>query len=55
MGLRALKELQSVVNGYDTDRLIGVAGQGLPVYSQPLAERPVGAARLGTDPPPSRR
>lgn len=55
MGVRALKDLQSVVNGYDIDRLIGVSGQGLPVYAQPLAERAVGAARLGTDPPPPRR
>jgi len=38
-------ELQSIVNGFETHNLIGVAGQGLPVIDQPLAERPLGLAR----------
>ena len=45
-------ELQSIVNGYAADKLIGSAGQGLPVWEQPLPERELGRARLGTDPPP---
>ena len=38
-------ELQSVLNGYETDKRIGRAGQGLPVLPQPRAEQPVGRAR----------
>ena len=38
-------KLQAAVNGYRVDQLQGVAGQGLPVIRQPLAERPVGKAR----------
>ena len=38
-------KLQAAVNGYRVDQLQGVAGQGLPVIRQPLAERPVGLAR----------
>lgn len=38
-------EFQSIVNGFDAHKLIGVAGQGLPVIEQPMEERPVGLAR----------
>ena len=38
-------KLQAAVNGYRVDQLQGVAGQGLPVIRQPLAERPLGMAR----------
>ena len=41
----AYYELQSIVNGFDAHKLIGVAGQGLPVIDQPLEERPLGLAR----------
>jgi hypothetical protein len=44
-------ELQSLVNGFDAHKLIGVAGQGLPVIDQPLEERPVGLARRSSTPP----
>ena len=47
----AYYELQSIVNGFDAHKLIGVAGQGLPVIEQPLEERPVGLARLANDEP----
>lgn len=55
LGEDAYRELQSLVNGFETDKLIGVGGQGLPIYWQPVPERAVGAARLGTDPPPPTR
>ncbi|MEM8923297.1 MAG: hypothetical protein AAGD35_07315 [Actinomycetota bacterium] len=51
--------LQSAANGYRVDQLQGVAGQGLPVIRQPMAERPLGMARidgaldLGSQAPPS--
>ncbi len=54
LGSPAFRKLQAVLNGYEIDKLIGVAGQGLPVYSQPLAERTIGQARRGTQPPPAR-
>ncbi len=38
-------KLQAAVNGFRVDQLQGVAGQGLPVIRQPLAERPLGMAR----------
>ena len=38
-------KLQASANGYRVDQLQGVAGQGLPVIRQPLAERPLGMAR----------
>ena len=41
----AYYELQSIVNGFDAHKLIGVAGQGLPVIDQPMEERPLGLAR----------
>jgi hypothetical protein len=49
-------ELQSIVNGFEAHKLIGVAGQGLPVIEQPQSERPLGGARIASVPPdePSR-
>ena len=47
----AYYELQSILNGYEAHRLIGVAGHGLPVIPQPRAEQPVGLARVGPTPP----
>jgi hypothetical protein len=44
-------ELQSIVNGFDAHKLIGVAGQGLPVIDQPVDERPLGLARRSNTPP----
>lgn len=38
-------KLQGAVNGFRVDQLTGVAGEGLPVIRQPLAERPIGLAR----------
>lgn len=38
-------KLQAAVNGYRVDQLKGVAGEGLPVIRQPMAERPIGMAR----------
>ncbi len=52
-------QLQAAVNGYRVDQLKGVAGQGLPVIRQPLAERPIGMARTdgaftwGSESPPA--
>jgi hypothetical protein len=43
-------ELQSIVNGFEAHKLIGVSGQGLPVIDQPLAERPLGLARRNRAP-----
>ena len=41
-------ETQSVVNGFDAHLLIGEAGQGLPVISQPESERALGRARISS-------
>lgn len=38
-------DLQSLLNEFEAHLLIGQAGQGLPVISQPHAERPIGKAR----------
>jgi hypothetical protein len=43
-------ELQSIVNGFEAHKLIGVSGQGLPVIDQPQAERPLGLARRNRAP-----
>lgn len=45
---RGYYELQSIVNGFEAHKLIGVAGQGLPVIPQPDAERPLGRARVAS-------
>ena len=47
----AYYELQSIVNGFDAHKLIGVAGQGLPVIDQPVSERPLGLARRSNTAP----
>lgn len=38
-------DLQSLLNEFEAHLLIGQAGQGLPVISQPRDERPIGKAR----------
>ncbi|MGI9594535.1 MAG: hypothetical protein ACR2QK_00160 [Acidimicrobiales bacterium] len=51
--------LQAAANGFRVDQLQGVAGQGLPVIRQPMAERPIGMARTdgalswGSESPPN--
>ena len=51
--------LQSAVNGFRVDQLMGRPGDGLPVFRQPYAERPIGMARtdgalpVGSVEPPS--
>jgi hypothetical protein len=47
-----LYQLQAALNGFDAVALQGVSGQGLPVFSQPLSERPIGAARTLAVAPP---
>jgi hypothetical protein len=47
----AYYELQSIVNGFEAHKLIGVSGQGLPVIDQPEGERPLGLARRSNTPP----
>lgn len=47
---RGYYDLQSALNHFDTHLLIGESGQGLPVISQPLAEREIGRARLTGSP-----
>ncbi len=44
-------QLQSALNGFDTQFLQGQAGEGLPVRSQPESERPIGEARVAGAPP----
>lgn len=39
------REVQSLLNEFEIHLLRGVGGEGLPVISQPLAERPIGQAR----------
>ncbi len=52
-------ELQGTVNGFRVDQLMGGPGEGLPVFRQPYAERPIGKARIdgalewGSEPAPS--
>lgn len=46
-------ELQSALNHFDVDLLVGQAGEGLPVISQPEDERCIGCARE-SPPYPSR-
>jgi hypothetical protein len=53
LGSGGIYELQSILNGFETNRLIGVSGQGLPVISQPVDERPIGKARIAGEPAPS--
>ena len=44
-------QLQSAANGFRSQLLIGTDGQGIPVVSQPLEERPVGRARVSGELP----
>jgi hypothetical protein len=44
--------LQGSLSGYDTHLLRGVAGEGLPVISQPVGERDLGRARVSGVPVP---
>lgn len=44
------RETQSILNGYEIHKLIGVSGQGLPVIPQPVDERPIGRARVAAFP-----
>lgn len=44
---QGIYELQSALNGFDAHLLTGVDGMGLPVYVQPLDERPLGRVRVG--------
>lgn len=44
--------VQGIVNGFETHLLTGRAGQGLPVITQPVEERPVGRARVASQPAP---
>jgi hypothetical protein len=46
LGDAEVYRLQSALNGYEAQHLQGVGGQGLPVFSQPLAERELGRARV---------
>jgi hypothetical protein len=52
LGDLGILELQSALHQFDVHRLQGVAGQGLPVVSQPLAEREIGRARIAGVPEP---
>jgi hypothetical protein len=47
-----LYHLQGTLSGYDTHRLQGVPGEGLPVISQPPGERELGRARVSGVPVP---
>jgi hypothetical protein len=51
---RGYYELQSILNGFEAHKLIGVAGQGLPVIEQPPAEREIGRARVASAAAPDR-
>ena len=44
--------LQGALHQFDVHRLQGVSGQGLPVISQPMAEREIGRARIAGAPEP---
>jgi hypothetical protein len=50
LGNAGMYDLQSSLNAFDTHFLQGVAGQGLPVIPQPLAERDLGRARIAGAP-----
>ena len=54
LGDRGIYDLQAALHHFDTHRLQGRSGQGLPVVSQPMAEREIGRARIaGATPPPA--
>ncbi|MEA3075465.1 MAG: hypothetical protein QOF60_373 [Actinomycetota bacterium] len=50
LSMASYYELQSIVNGFEAHKQIGVSGQGLPVIDQPQAERPLGLARRNRAP-----
>jgi hypothetical protein len=52
LGDRGIYELQGALHQFDVHRLQGVSGQGLPVVSQPTAEREIGQARIAGTPEP---
>lgn len=52
LGSGGIYQLQSALHQFDVHRLQGVSGQGLPVISQPLAEREMGKARIAGMPEP---
>jgi hypothetical protein len=54
LGDQGVHDLQAALHRFDTHRLQGVAGQGLPVISQPLPEREIGRARIAGAPEPDR-
>ncbi len=47
--------VQSALNGFDAHQLAGFAGDGLPVYPQPLEERVIGQARVAGSLPSTSR
>ncbi|HYD10868.1 MAG TPA: hypothetical protein VEA78_12275 [Acidimicrobiales bacterium] len=49
LGDGGLYDLQSALHQFETHRLQGVPGQGLPVISQPRDERDIGRARIAGD------
>ncbi len=51
LGDQGVYTLQSGLNGFDAHFLTGVDGMGLPVISQPMDERAIGAARVSGLPP----
>jgi hypothetical protein len=46
LGDQGTYDLQAALHHFDTHRLQGVSGQGLPVHSQPREERELGKVRL---------
>lgn len=51
---QGIYDLQSAFNGFAAHLLTGVAGEGLPVFAQPMEERLLGKARVsGPLPPPT--
>lgn len=44
--------IQSALNGFDAQHLVGGGGDGLPVYAQPIEEQVIGKARVSGALPP---
>jgi len=55
LGDAGVYDLQSALHQFETHRLIGVPGQGLPVISQPHGEREIGRARIAGEVRPEDR
>jgi hypothetical protein len=51
LGDQGIYDLQGALHHFDPHRLVGTSGQGLPVLSQPGAEREIGRARVEGDVP----